>query len=248
MLASPQPGVPAPKIPVDLTPTPVIRQASAQEISPNVLGELVTGARKTYQKINDYSCILVKQERVGGKLLPEQTALMTARTQPFSVWMKFSAPLNISGQEVCYVAGKNNGKMRVKPAGLKGAFGYVTIPVDDARALAQNRHTVDSAGLGAMIEQIATAQALCRDSKSTTTFAEYQFNGKMCHRIEITHQEGKAYCHRCVIFFDKELCLPVRFEAYDRPTATNPSGELIESYSYANLKLNPGVPESVFNK
>ncbi len=205
--------------------------------------------RKTYQQVNDYSCVFVKQERIHGKLHPEQTAHMAARTQPFSVWMKFAAPANISGQEVCYVQGKNNGKMRVKGSGLKGAFGFVTIPVDDSRAMAQNRHTIENAGIGAMIDQIASASAQCRETRSLTTAAEYQFNGRTCYRIEMTQLEaGKSYCHRCVVFFDKELCLPVRFEAFDRPTQANPAGDLIECYSYANLKLNHGVPESVFNR
>ena len=248
-LVSAQPALPPMTLPSDMTPTPKIQQVAAREVNADVLGDLLADARKTYPKVKDYSCVLVKQERVNGKLLPEQTAQMTVRTQPFSVSMKFMSPSSIAGQEVCYVAGKNDGKMRVKGSGLKGALGFITIGLDDSRAMAQNRHTIETAGIGALIEQITKLHAESRENKSHTTAAEYLFNGRTCSRIEITQPEGaKSYCHRSVLFFEKETGLPVRFEAYDRPTQGNPAGELLECYSYANLKFNGGVTEAMFAK
>src|SRR5262245_8307800 len=61
---------------------------------------LVGVAAQTYDRIKDYSCTMIKQERVGGKLGAENVIQMKLRKQPFSVYMKWVAPRNLSGQEV----------------------------------------------------------------------------------------------------------------------------------------------------
>ena len=49
------------------------------------------------------------------------------------------------------------------------------------------------------------------------------------------------------MYFDKELKLPVRVEVYDWPTPNgNPKGELLECYSYINLKFNLGLTDAAF--
>src|SRR5262245_13212731 len=68
---------------------------------------LAEAARKNFEKVRDYTCLLVSQERVKGKLLPENLISAKFRTQPFSVYMRWLGPKQSAGQEVCYVAGKN---------------------------------------------------------------------------------------------------------------------------------------------
>ena len=67
--------------------------------------------------------------------------------------------------------------------------------------------------------------------------------------MELTHHvfNGQLYCYRCVVYFDKELKLPVRVEVYDWPKPNgNPNGELLECYSYTNLKFNLGLTDAAF--
>jgi hypothetical protein len=67
--------------------------------------------------------------------------------------------------------------------------------------------------------------------------------------MEVTHKafNPKLYCHRVVVYFDNGLKLPVRAEVYDWPTPKgDPKGELLECYSYINLKFNVGLTDAAF--
>lgn len=49
------------------------------------------------------------------------------------------------------------------------------------------------------------------------------------------------------IFVDDQLNLPIRYEAYDFPAAAGGPPELIEQYSYLDLKLNNGYTDADFD-
>jgi hypothetical protein len=227
---------------------PALNAARASDIGT----QLVADARLSYQRVRDYSCTFVKQERIRGVLQPEQVAQMRVRAEPFSVHLKFVGPGSVAGQEVCYVAGRNGGKMRGKAAGLMGAVGFITLDLKDPRAVAQNRHTLDESGIGNLIERIAQGQeAERRAGRAQLRVAEYTFNRRPCVRLEAVSPpsaDGPVYAYRCVTYFDKETKLPVRFECYDAPKpGGDPGGELAECYSYIDLHFNLGLGDAAFN-
>jgi hypothetical protein len=49
------------------------------------------------------------------------------------------------------------------------------------------------------------------------------------------------------IYVDDELQLPIRFEAYDWPTQQGAEPQLIEEYTYMNLKVNQGFTDADFD-
>jgi hypothetical protein len=49
------------------------------------------------------------------------------------------------------------------------------------------------------------------------------------------------------ISIDKELNLPIRFEAYDWPARPGHEPLLMEEYTYSNLRLNVGLKERDFD-
>jgi hypothetical protein len=54
--------------------------------------------------------------------------------------------------------------------------------------------------------------------------------------------------YRSVVYFDRENSLPIRVENYDWPRKpSDTAGELVECYSYADLKLNIHLKDDVFN-
>ena len=65
------------------------------------------------------------------------------------------APAESKDQEVCFVLGRNNNKMRVRSHTLgKGKIlGWMAIDVNDPRVLEHSRHNIYEAGLGNLIEQ-----------------------------------------------------------------------------------------------
>jgi hypothetical protein len=214
--------------------------------------QLVGQAQHAYQGVRDYSCLLVKQERVRGKLLPENLIELQFRVQPFSVSMRWLAPREFNGQQVCYVAGRNNDMMRVHASGLKGIAGFISVAVRDPRVFEHSAHTITETGIGNLIEQLRVGwEAARRLNKTQVQIAEYEYNRRRCTRVELVRTDRTAencpFC-RTVAYFDKENHLPIRVELYGWPQmGGNPSGDLMECYSYANLRLNVGVPDAVFN-
>jgi len=67
------------------------------------------------QTYRDYTCTLIKQERINGKLGPEQEMRVKFKELPFSVAMQWTrnAPL---GDRVLYVEGKYDNNMLVRPS------------------------------------------------------------------------------------------------------------------------------------
>jgi hypothetical protein len=220
--------------------------------APDLAGQLIAEAHASFARVRDYMGTLVKQERVGGHLQPEQFVSLRVRQQPFSVHLKWQGPKQYEGQEAAYVAGKNGGKMRAKAAGLAGAVGFVALEPTDPRALRQSRHAITETGLGHLIDTVERGYQQERQlppSQVQTRYADYAFQQKPCTRMETVHlvNNGQFYCYRCVVYFDKSMKLPVRFEAYDWPAAGgSPQGELLECYSYIDLKFNVGLTDAAF--
>jgi hypothetical protein len=213
--------------------------------------QLIAEARRSYQGIKDYTCLFVKRERLRGQLQPENLIDMRVRTQPFSVYLRWLKPATSAGQEVCYVAGRNNGAMRVHSTGLFGAVGFVTMDPRDPRALETSRHTITEAGIGNLIERYGQAWQLeSRLNRTQVRIQEYAYNQRRCTRVETVHADSVGQqipFYRSVVYFDKENHLPIRVENYDWPRRTaDPNGGLVENYNYANLRLNAGLPDAVF--
>lgn len=213
--------------------------------------QYIADARTSFMRVRDYMGTLVKQERVNGQLQPEQFIDFQIRQQPFSVHLKWTSPRQMVGQEAFFVAGKNNNEMRAKGTGLAALAGFVSLPTNGPVAMKNSRHSITETGIGNLIETIARSYELERrfpNDQVKVSFADYAFQQRPCTRIEVTHltNNGQFYSYRIVIFIDREMKLPVRFEAYDWPTAGNPNGDLLECYSYINLKFNVGLTDAAF--
>ena len=67
--------------------------------------------------------------------------------------------------------------------------------------------------------------------------------------LEVKHKDRRPeyefYIAR--VFLDDELNMPIRYEAYDWPSSTGGSPELIEEYTYINLQLNVGLQDEDFD-
>ena len=70
-----------------------------------------------------------------------------------------------------------------------------------------------------------------------------------CTMIEATHpRRGPQFLfHKVKLYIDKELNLPIRFEAYDWPARPGHEPLLMEEYTYMNLRLNVGLKERDFD-
>src|SRR5262249_52502786 len=154
---------------------------------------LIARAGAAYAGVRDYTCLLIKRETLGGRLSPDAVMTMKVRTRPFSVYLRWHAPRDLAGQEVCYVAGRNNGQMRVHPNGLLGALGFVSLDVNDPRARETSRHSITEAGIGNLIERYAQGwQMERRLGRTQVRLGTYGYNGRRCTRVETIHPPGSA--------------------------------------------------------
>lgn len=213
---------------------------------------LVAMARAAYAKVADYQCVMIKQERLDGTLGPNQVIDLKVRAAPFSVTMRWAEPKESEGQEVCYVAGKNDGKMRVKPGGLLGSIGFVSMDPADPRVKKTSRHSITQAGLGHIIETAAAGWAEEKKWGMTAVkLGVFEYAKRKCYRVEMTHDTpagGRFLHHKNVLYFDQLTALPIRVENYDWPAKPGVAPELLEVFSYVNLRLNVALPDSTFER
>ena len=236
--------------PATAPPTaPAAPPANAPDPSLRLLQE----AAQSFQGVADYSCLFIKRERLRSQLQPDNLIEMKVRNQPFSVYLRWLGPKPLEGQEACFVAGRNNNMMRVHSTGLAGVAGFVTIDPRDPRAMQNSRHTITEAGIGNLITRLSQRwESEARFNKTRVQIAEYTYNQRPCLRVERVHTDaagGKLNPYRTVVYFDKGNHLPIRIENYDWPQPGGAAtGDLLESYSYVNLRTNVGLRDADFNR
>ena len=232
--------------------SPLAAPASAAGAGPmDAPLRLIADARQSYHGIQDYTCLFIKRERLGNKLSENHLIAMKVRAQPFSVYMRWQQPPPMAGQEVCYVAGRNNGMMRVHSTGLLGVVGFISMDPRDPRALETSRHAVTEAGIGNLIERYNEAWQLeNRLNRTQVRIQDYEASNRRCTRVETVHADnakGQIPFYRSFVYFDKQNHLPIRVENYDWPRpGVDAAGGLVESYNYADLRLNTGLNDAVF--
>jgi hypothetical protein len=210
-------------------------------------------AKRNYGALKDYSCTLVSEENVRGKLQDQNIIQLKVKTEPFCVYMRWLAPKQSLNQEVAFIAGKNNNKMRVKSNVLGSKIiGFMSIDPNDPRVMDHSRHTILEAGIGNMIDQnIRHWEKERQVGKTEVRISESAYNDRKCHRIETINTERRAdsYCYRSVIYLEQNAKLPIRVEVYDWPRKGGPAeGDLLERFSYVNIQFNAGMSVRDFEK
>ena len=201
-------------------------------------------SRTAVGKWRDYTCTFTRQELRNGKLSGEEVAELKVRANPLGVYARFTKP----EMEVAYSAARKNLKMRYHAAGAKG---FQTLDTDDAKFLGENRHPVTEWTMAAILDRVSAAVAREKTLNNPVEVytGEYQFAGHTCIRYEVLARRPHAFrtAYRILVYADKETKLPLRFEAYDQPKSGGTVGDLIEAYSFSDMKLNVGLGDSTFD-
>jgi len=202
--------------------------------------------------IADYSCTLVKRERVDGKLIGPEYMFTKVRHKPFSVYMFFVGPQSLKGQEALYVAGANDGKM-VAHAGGVGIF-LPTLNLNPKGSLAMrgNRYPITEIGIRTLcVRLIEIAENDAKFGECTVNwFKDAKVDGRLCTCIQVVHPvRRKNFSFNVArVYIDDERNIPIRYEAYDWPERTGDRPVLIEEYTYTNIKLNQRFTDADFDK
>ncbi len=218
------------------------------------------------EHVRDYTCQLVKRERIDGELQSYQSANVKVRCeqltqdrvrQPMAVLLQFKAPTSLSGRIVLYVDGKNEGLALVRKGGT-GLFKDVELEIDPLGAAArrESNYPITEVGFDRIMDRLSERikDDMKHDPLGTNTTVSYFRNAKVkdriCTHVRVVHPEraeGLTF-HQASLFIDDDLHVPIRLVVYGWPRGQDETPPLMEEYNYVNLQLNVGLTESDFAK
>jgi hypothetical protein len=202
--------------------------------------------------VKDYTCVIVKQERLDGNLGEPQFMAAKIRQQPFSVFLDFLKPDDIRGREVLYVAGANDGDLLVRNgSGWTRSLGMLKLPPTGPIAMHDNRYPITDLGLMPLTQRLLEIARRDRGFGEIEVhfFKNAKVNTRVCTLIEVVHPiERRTFLfHKAQIYIDDELNVPIRYAAYMWPKKSGDEPPLDEAYTYLNLKLNVGLTDADFD-
>lgn len=250
-------------------PIPLIARATKPNPNGHPLDPALELARYGREKINktikDYTCTLVKRERIDGELQGYEYAFAKIRNsealggeviKPFAVYLHFLKPSSIRGREVIYVKGRNDNKLVAHEGGRAGAFlPTVWLDPDSMLATKGQRYRIYDLGLKNLVDKLikeAERDKAAGRKQCEVTFREgAKINGRACTLMEIKSPKAdpsrKPDYHLTQVFFDDELQLPIRYVNYGYPVKDGAKPPVIEEYTLLNLKLNVGLKDKDFD-
>ena len=244
---------------VRTAPAPPTKPVDSHPLDP-ALEMAANALAKIDSSIRDYTCTIVKQERVNGVVLEPEYMFAKIRNRqmegnrvvvPFSVYMKFLKPAAIKGREVIYIENQNAGKLVAHEGGLKGKFlPTVWLKPEGTLAMRKNRYPITEIGIVTLTKRLIERGNLDRQhADCTVEFKRATINKRKCTCLQLQHPVRRPHFDFYVerVFIDDEMGVPVRYEAYDWPPREGSQPQLIEAYTYLNMRLNVGLTDMDFN-
>lgn len=203
--------------------------------------EILNGMGRAYSKVDDYTAIFYKQERVNGTVLPEENIRLKFK-KPFKIYMHW-LPGPHEGRESLYVRGENSGKVIGHEGGI---IGFITLNMNPTGNIAMkgNRHPITDAGIGRLIEILDKDLERGRERgelKLKSLGEDEAYGRRAWHIVKETPAEG-YYAPKMEIWVDKEFKLPIKIKIF------GPGDEFLESYGYSDLKVNAGLKDEEFTE
>lgn len=230
------------------------------------LAETVRLAEQTYnsiqERVYDYTCLLVKRERIDGMLGDYEYMAVKLRSErrsggkvitPFSVYLKYLAPRKFKGREAIYVAGANDGDMLARKGGRRASYLDFWLDPKGRLAMRDNRYSITEMGIENLVKRLIEAANADMEYREVIvkTYERAKLDGRICTVYEVTHpiQRKHFSFHIARIFFDDELRLPIRYASYTWPDPDEDEvgPQLVEEYTYRKLKMNVGLSDADFD-
>lgn len=201
------------------------------------------------REVKGYRTLLVKTERVSGKVLPEEHVRSCFREKPYSVLMVWEKGAGKAAKTL-YVEGENKGRLLALPSNRLAALtGIWSRRVDDSDALAASRYPITQFGLKAGTLRTLAAWEAARKNKTLKVIfhgeeCPAEYGGRPCwklQRVDYAKPEDNGVLES-TLWFDKETWLQVG--SY----LTGEGGQLIGRYSFRDIELNPTFDDDTFTR
>jgi hypothetical protein len=224
-------------------------------------------AVKAYQyaqdHVHDFTCVLIKRERIDGNLLDPQIVQTRVRAdwadagrraQPYSVFLNFLSPPLVRGRKVLFIEGRNDNKMLERNGGK--LFNYMTFKLDPESEAAMRQTLVPITRMGfanvtelliSLIQQDMRRDPLALNTK-VSFYRNAKVNDRVCTRIMVTHPQPDPILEFAEgnVFVDDELHVPIRIEAAAWPSQMGESKPPLFEYTLTQLQLNVGLTDADF--
>jgi hypothetical protein len=210
--------------------------------------------------VMDYTAKLVKRERIGDTLGENEFMFAKFRNRkvqngqvvtPFSVYLAFLKPATIKGREVIFVENQNQGRVVAHEGGMKRMLGTHMLEPNGWLAMQGQRYPITDIGITNL-----TAKLIERGERDKAVgdckvqfFEGAKVSDRPCTVVQVEHPEKIAPFdfHIAQVFLDNEYRLPVRYAAYTWPTTPGGEPELLEEYTYQDVKFNVGLTDRDFD-
>jgi len=258
------PPAPAPTPIGDKTPVagrpaegvPVPQEATLED----VLQLAREGLTELQKNINDYTAHVIKQERIGGILRPPEEMdlkLQTEQTEngkvirPMRVYLRFTSPVSMAGQEVIWDPQANDNKLVAHGAGLLNVM-RVSLKPDSFLAMTGNRYPITQIGLTNLVRKLIERGELDQQTAAATvSITEGHLEGdRECKLIRVVHTEPTGRpddFSLAEIAIDSQRQIPLRYTAFGWPEEGSSAPPLLESYTYLDVELNVGLTDADFD-
>ncbi len=223
---------------------------------------LLDVCRRRAAQLHGYKAMLVKRERVHGKLFDEEVIRTWVRAEPYSVLMIWDKgaheTLGTATEGTLYVAGENNGKIKVWRPSARFLPKFLDIHPTDPHspARSQSRYAITEGGLLHAPERTYRAWSDVKARGRLHTSYEGkrkvdEVGGRACYVITRTSDpptidpflmteeppdpKGRVAdtSKTVTLMIDAETLLQVGSRI------TNPAGELVGEYYFKGVELNP---------
>ena len=247
---------------MDAKPIEMIGPGAKPPESLKPLIELARRAKKEFETtIDAYTCLIVKQETIDGKLDPAQYLRLKIRdrrvqddrlVQPLSIYAKFLKPEKVAGREVLYVENQLDGDLLVRRGGTR--LPNLTLKLNPEGRLAKKdtNYSIMQTGIRPMLQQILDRmESQPADSPvQIRLFADAKVDGRSCQHIEIRQlkQMPESDFQIAKVYIDDEWQLPVYFASYAWPVQKDGTPVLQEQYVITKINLDAELTDSDFER
>jgi hypothetical protein len=251
--------------PVLATPVPPAERRSDDELETLAKTDpvaLLDACRRRASSLRGYKAILIKHERINGKLHDEEVIRSWVRAEPYSVMMIWERGarevLGTATEGTLFVAGENNGKIKVWGPSARLLPKFMDIHPTDPHSPARSasRYAITEGGLLHASERTYSAWSDVKARGQLQTRYEGkrkvdEVGGRVCHVITRTadpptidpflmaeetpdpSRRAADTSKTVTLYIDAQTWLQVGSRI------TNPEGQLVGEYYFKDVELNP---------
>ncbi len=194
------------------------------------------------RRVRAYTCTFIKQERINGKLKPEQWIKVKFMEKPFSVSMHWVKNVQ-TGDRALYVAGKYNGQMLIRLAGVLRLFGTVTRDPASPQVMANTLRPITMFGFRRSLENLLKVyEPAVKAGDAVCRFAgRKNLAGREVLVLERVLPPKEGYpARKTTVYLDAEWLVPLGVEGYDW------DGQLTCRYLYKDVDFAAALTEKDF--